>query len=151
MLAILVPLALLLLAGCGGGSSSGKSAQTHSVRAVAKAFYDAGLPFGSLVTGNRYVTGQVPFLPLKLNGSDLRFDVDAQLSGSSNATHSTEIVWVFDTDAHAQEALNEVPLKEWGQGSVTITRAHLANVIVIAANFAGPEKAKLDKALAALR
>ena len=69
--AILLPLALLAAA-CGGGKkAAGSAGQSHTVRAVAKAFYDAGLPFTALVTGNPYVTGQQPFLPGKLNSSDL--------------------------------------------------------------------------------
>jgi hypothetical protein len=142
---------VVLAAGCGGGSSSAKSGQSHSVLEVSKAFYDAGLPFSALVTGNQYVTGQVPFLPLELNASDVRFEVDAELSGSSNSAHSAEVVWVFDTDAHAQAALDQVPLAKWGQGPVHITRAHLGNVIVVASGFVGAQKAKLDKALAALK
>jgi len=150
--AALVVLVVLLAAGCGGGgSSSGSAGQSHSVRAVSKAFYDAGLPFTTLVTGNPYVTGQVPFLPFQLNASDLRFNVDAELSGSSTAAHSGEVVWVFDTDKNAQAALDKVPLAKWGQGPAAITRAHLGNVIVVASGFAGAQKAKLDKALAALK
>ena len=141
---------LVLAAGCGGGSSS-RPAQSHSVREVSKAFYDAGLAFNSLVTGNQYVTGQVPFLPFKLNSGDLRFHVDAELNGSSNTAHSAQVVWVFDTDANAAKALKQVPLSKWGQGPVHITRAHLGNVIVVASGFTGARKAMLDKALAALR
>lgn len=141
---------LVLAAGCGGGSSS-KPAQSHSVLDVSKAFYDAGLPFNSLVTGNQYVTGQVPFLPFELNSSDLRFHVAAELNGSSNTSHSAQVVWVFDTDSNAAKALRRVPLAKWGQGPVQITRAHLGNVIVVASGFTGAQKAKLDKALAALR
>jgi hypothetical protein len=140
----------LLAAGCGGGSSS-KPAPSHSVLEVSKAFYDAGLPFTSLVTGNKYVTGQVPFLPFTLNTSDLRFHVAAELNGSSNTQHSAQVVWVFDTDANAAKALKQVPLARWGQGPVHITREQLGNVIVVASGFTGAQKAKLDKALAALR
>ena len=139
----------MLAAGCGGGSSSGP-AQSHSVLDVSKAFYDAGLPFTSLVTGNPYVTGQVPFLPLGLNNGDLRFDVQAQLSGSNTTTHTGEVVWVFDTDAHAQQALKAVPLQQWGQGPQHITRKQSGNVIVVASGFTGASKAKLDQALSEL-
>jgi hypothetical protein len=141
---------LVLAAGCGGGSSS-KPAQSHSVLDVSKAFYDAGLPFNSLITGNKYVTGQVPFLPFKLNASDLRFHVAAELNGSSNTAHSAQVVWVFDTDASAATALEQVPLSQWGQGPTHITRAHLGNVVVVASGFTGAQKTKLDKALAALK
>src|SRR5439155_20737143 len=114
LLVLLASLALLA-AGCGGGGGHGAK-QSHSVLDVSKAFYDAGLPFTSLVTGNPYVTGQVPFLPGKLNSSDLRYDVEAELSGSDTSTHTGEVVWVFDTDAHAERALAQVPLASWGQG-----------------------------------
>jgi hypothetical protein len=117
---------------------------------VSKAFYDAGLPFTSLVTGNPYVTGQVPFLPLGLNKGDLRFDVQAQLSGSNTTTHTGEVVWVFDTDAHAQQALKAVPLQQWGQGPQHITRKQSGNVIVVASGFTGASKVKLDQALSEL-
>lgn len=140
----------VLAAGCGGGSSS-KPPQSHSVIEVSKAFYDAGLPFTTLVTGNRYVTGQVPFLPLQLNASDLRFHVAAELNGSSNTSHDAQVVWVFDTDANAAKALQQVPLSKWGQGPVHITRAHLGNVIVVASGFTGAQKSKLDQALGALK
>jgi hypothetical protein len=148
---LVVPAILVALAaGCGGGSSA-HPAQSHTVLEVSKAFYDAGLPFTTLVTGNPYVTGQVPFLPFKLNGSDLRFHVAAELSGASTSAHSGEVVWVFDTDANAAAALKQVPLARWGQGPAHITREHLGNVIVVASGFAGTQKKKLDKALGALR
>jgi hypothetical protein len=148
LLVLLAPLALLA-AGCGGGGGHGAK-QSHSVLDVSKAFYDAGLPFTGLVTGNPYVTGQVPFLPLALNKGDLRYDVQAQLSGSNATTHSGEVVWVFDTDAHAQQALKVVPLQHWGQGPQHITRKQFGNVIVVASGFTGASKAKLDQALSAL-
>jgi hypothetical protein len=140
----------LLVAGCGGGSSS-SSGQSHSVLEVSKAFYDAGLPFTGIVTGNQYVTGQVPFLPFALNKSDLRFDVQAELSGSDVTAHTGQVVWVFDTDAHADQALKTVPLSQWGQGPLHITREQFGNVIVVADGFSGAAKAKLDKAISALK
>src|SRR5581483_4122693 len=143
---VLVMLALLA-AGCGsGGGASGTKGQSHTVLEVSKAFYDAGLPFTSLVTGNPYVTGQVPFLPFALNGSDMRFDVLAELNGSNTNDHTGEVVWVFDTDAHAQQALKKVPLPRWGEGPAHITREQLGNVIVVASGFTGASKSKLDKA-----
>jgi len=147
---IVVPL-LLVAAGCGGGSSSGTKGQSHTVLEVSKAFSDAGVPFTSLVTGNQYVSGQTPFLPFKLNSSDLRFDVDAQLSGSDTTDHTAVLAWVFDTDANAQKALDQVPLARWGQGPLKIDRVLLGNVIVVADGFTGAKKAKLDAALAALK
>ena len=147
---LVVPLALFA-AGCGGGSSSGTKGQSHTVLEVSKAFSDAGVPFTSLVTGNQYVSGQTPFLPFKLNSSDLRFDVDAQLSGSDTTDHTAVLAWVFDTDANAQKALDQVPLAKWGQGPLKIDRAQLGNVIVVADGFTGAKKAKLDAALAALK
>lgn len=139
----------VLAAGCGGGSHS--SGQSHTVLEVSKAFYDAGLPFTGIVTGNQYVTGQVPFLPFALNKSDMRFDVQAELSGSDVTHHTGQVVWVFDTDAHADSALKAVPLSKWGQGPLEITRAHLGNVIVVADGFSGADKSKLDAALSALK
>jgi len=144
-LALVVPLALVLAA-CGGGGKT-----SHSVLEVSKAFSDAGIPFSGLITGNKYVAGQVPFLPQKLNSSDLRFDVLAQLSGSDTTDHTGEIVWVFDTDANADAALKQVPLSRWGVGPLHITREQLGNVIVVADGFTGAQKAKLDDALAALK
>ena len=146
-LVALLPLALALAA-CGGGSSSGSS---HTVLEVSKAFSDAGLPFSGLVTGNKYVAGQVPFLPEKLNTSDLRFDVLAQLSGSDTTDHTGEEVWVFDTAAHANEALKTVPLSHWGTGPLHITREQIGNVIVVADGFTGSQKAKLDQAISNLK
>jgi hypothetical protein len=147
-LAVLCAALALLAAGCGGSKSSG---QSHTVLEVSKAFYDAGLPFSGIVTGNPYVTGQAPFLPAALNSSDLRFDVEAELSGSNLRIHNGEVVWVFDTDAHAQQALKTVPLAKWGEGPQHITRAVDGNVIVVASGFTGSAKAKLDQALAALK
>ena len=141
-----------LVAGCGGsGGGSKASGKAHSVLDVSKAFYDAGLPFTGIVTGNPYVTGQVPFLPLALNKSDVRFQVQAELSGSDVNAHTGEVVWVFDTDAHAEQALKKVPLAKWGQGPAHITRAVYGNVVVIASGFTGAQKSKLDKALSALK
>lgn len=143
----LLALLALLAAGCGGGGSK----QSHSVLDVSKAFYDAGLGFTGIVTGNPWVTGQVPYLPLALNKSDLRFNVDAELSGSNTNLHTGEVVYVFDTDQHANQALAAVPLKKWGIGPSAITRAQLGNVIVIASGFTGASKTKLDNAISALK
>ncbi|MDE3190518.1 MAG: hypothetical protein KGL94_06850 [Acidobacteriota bacterium] len=148
-LIVLLATLAVLLAGCGGGSGGGR--QSHSVLAVSKAFYDAGLPFTGLVTGNPYVAGQVPFLPSALNASAVRYEIDAQLSESSTSSHSGVIAWVFDTDAHASAALKAVPLASWGQGAGPADRAVLGNVVVVAVDFAGAEKAKLDRALNALK
>jgi hypothetical protein len=128
VLVLLLPLALLA-AGCGGGGG-GKTAQSHTVLEVSKIFSDAGLQFTGIVTGNQYVTGQTPFLPMSLTG---------------------EVVWVFDTDANANKALKQVPLKNWGQGPQHIDRQQFGNVIVVASGFSGAPKAKLDKALSALK
>lgn len=149
-LVLLFAVLAVLAAGCGAGGG-GSASQSHSVLEVSKAFYDAGLPFTSIITGNRYVTGQVPFLPFGLNKSDLRYDVDAQLTGSDLNTHTGEVVWVFDTNAHAQQALKQVPLSRWGQGPQHIARERFGNVIVVASGFVGAPKAKLDQALNALR
>lgn len=146
LLVLLAPLALLA-AGCGGGGSK----QSHSVIDVSKAFYDAGVPFSAIVTGNPYVTGQTPYLPLALNSSDLRFDVLAELSGSTVNAHTGEVVYVFDTNEHANQAVAAVPLKKWGEGPSAITRVQLGNVIVIGSGFTGAQKAKLDQAIAALK
>ncbi|HEY2542172.1 MAG TPA: hypothetical protein VGH92_03885 [Gaiellaceae bacterium] len=141
----------LVAAGCGSSGGGGAKGQSHSVLEVSKAFSDAGLPFTSIITGNRYVTGQVPFLPLSLNKSDVRFEVEAQLSGSDLNAHTGEVVWVFDTDAHAQDALKQVPLAKWGQGPQHIVREQLGNVVVVASGFTGATKAKLEQALSALK
>ena len=142
----------LIAAGCGGSSSGGSGGkQSHSVLEVSKIFYDAGLPFTGIVTGNPYVTGQVPFLPFALNKSTVRFQVDAELSGSDLNAHTGEVVWVFDTDAHANAALKTVPLQRWGQGPQTIVRGQFGNVIVVASGFTGASKAKLDEALSGLK
>jgi hypothetical protein len=147
--AALVAIALLL-AGCGGQSSSSGPKASHTVLEVSKAFSDAGLAFTSLVTSNPYVRGQQVFLPLQLNGSKLSESVLAQLNGSHVTTRNGWIAWVFDTDAHAQEALKEVPLSKWGQGEAKITRAVKGNVIVIASGFTGDEIKPLDEALSKL-
>ena len=151
-LGVLLGVLALVAAGCGGSrSGSTASGQSHSVLEVSKAFYDAGLPFTGIVTGNPYVTGQVPFLPFALNKSDVRFQVAAELSGSDVNVHTGEVVWVFDTDAHAQHALKQVPLAKWGQGPAHITRGVYGNVVVVASGFTGAQKAKLKKALSALK
>jgi hypothetical protein len=150
-LLLIAPFALVV-AGCGGGSSgSSGGKQSHTVLQVSKVFYDAGLPFTGIVTGNEYVTGQVPFLPFALNKSAVRFQVDAELSGSDLNAHTGEVVWVFDTDAHANAALKTVPLQKWGQGPQNIVRQQFGNVIVVASGFTGASKAKLDQALSGLK
>jgi hypothetical protein len=146
--AALAGIILLLAAGCGSSSSGGKA--SHTVLQVSKAFADAGIPFTSLVTSNPYVRGQQVYLPFTLNNSDASRNVLAQLSGSHTATRSGWIVWVFDTDAHARDALKQVPLQKWGQGDAKIDRAEKGNVIVVASGFTGAEKKPLGAALSAL-
>jgi hypothetical protein len=135
------------LAGCGGGSSSSSGAPSHTVVEASKAFSDAGIPFGTLVTSNPYVRGQQVYLPGKLNGSPIQDHVLAMLSGSRLVTRTGWVAWVFDTDANAQQAIKTLPLAKWGVGSAKITRAIDGNVIVVASNFSGAQKPKLDQAL----
>ena len=149
-LAALIAIAFLL-AGCGGGGSSDSAPKaSHSVLEVSKAFSDAGLPFTSLVTSNPYVSGQQVYLPFELNGSKLSESVLAQLNGSHITTRNGWIAWVFDTDAHAQEAVDKVPLSKWGTGEAKITRALKGNVIVVASGFTGDDAKSLDDALSKL-
>jgi hypothetical protein len=148
--AAVIGLLALVVAGCGGKGGGGEPKASHTVLEVSKAFSDAGIPFTSLVTSNPYVRGQQVFLPLSLNNSDLSLNVLAQLNGSFSTTRNGWIAWVFDSDAHAQEAVKKVPLDKWGQGEAQIDRAIKGNVIVVASGFTGDEKQQLDDALGAL-
>jgi len=140
---------VLAAAGCGGGGSSSAQTQSHSVLAVSKAFADAGIPFSTLVTENPYVTGQVVYLPGKLNTSSLRNEVQAELS-SLNGYSGVEAV-VFATDTDAAKALKVVPLAKWsGSAQPPLSRVHDGNVIVVATGFQGADAAKLKAALASL-
>ena len=151
-LAFVLALLALLAAGCGGSGSTKSGPQSHSVDQVSKAFFDAGLGFTSEVVSNRWVSGgQQVFLPLGLNKSDQRYNVQAELSTTNTTDHTGVVVWVFDTDKHAADALKVVPLSQWGGGSLTITRALRGNVIVVGAGFVGDKKAPLDKALSKLK
>ena len=148
---ILVAAAALLAAGCGGSSNkSGSPAPSHSIIEASKAFSDAGIPFGTLVTSNPYVRGQQVYLPGKLNGSELASHVLAQLSGSRLVTRTGWVAWVFDTDASAASAVKQLPLTKWGVSDHAVTRAIDGNVIVVASNFTGAQKPKLDAALKSL-
>lgn len=134
----------LLAAGCGG---SKPAAQAHTVIAVSKAFYDAGIPFTSEQTFNPYVNGQAVFLPGKLNTSSLRDSIEAGLSQTHEFTGV--VCWVFDTDAHAAAVLKVVPLSKWLTGDAPIVRVHDGNVIIVASGWkSAADKAKLNAALA---
>jgi hypothetical protein len=135
----------LLAAGCGGSKAA---TQAHTVLAVSKAFYDAGIPFTSEQTFNPYVNGQAVFLPGKLNPSSLRDTIEVGLS--ETGTFTGVVCWVFDTDAHANAALEVVPLAKWLTGDPPIVRVHDGNVIIVASGWKGADKAKLDVALAAV-
>ena len=117
LLLLVAPLALVA-AGCGGGGGAAKG-PSHSVLEVSKAFYDAGLPFTGIVTGNPYVTGQTPFLPAQLNKSDVRFDVLAELSGTNTSDHTGEVVWVTEVTSPLASTVTAVGLPS---GSVTRAR-----------------------------
>lgn len=147
---VVVVIVALGAAGCGGGKSSGASGQLHSIIDVSRAFSDAGIPFGTLVTSNPYVNGQQVYLPGKLNGSEFATHVLAQLSGSGLAAHTGWDAWVFDTGAGAADAVKQLPLDKWGVSDAKVTRAIEGNVIVVASNFSGSQKPKLDAALKAL-
>jgi len=142
---------VLAAAGCGGGGgSSSHGKQSHTVSGLSKAFYDAGIPFTSETTYNPYVQGQAVYLPGKLNTSDLRSNVLAGLAmtGSFNGVDAV----VFDTDAHAAQALKVVPLSQWGtQADSPIVRLHDGNVVLVAAGFRGGEAKKLQTALSNLK
>jgi hypothetical protein len=143
----LLSIVMLAVAGCGG---NGGAKASHSVVQVSKAFYDAQIPFTSVVTSNPYIAGQGVSLPESLNTSDLALDVLAQLTGSLVSTRTAWIGWVFDTDARAQQALKQVPLQRWGQGATQVDRFVKGNVIIVATGFTGVRKKSLDAALAKL-
>lgn len=146
--ALLCALAVVAVSGCGGsGSSSGSGAASHTVIDASKAFSDAGIPFGTLVTSNPYVRGQQVYLPAKLNNSKYLDEVQAMLSGSRLVSRTGWVAWVFDTDANAQQAVESLPLVKWGVSDAKVTRAIDGNVIVVASNFNGAQKPKLDAAL----
>ena len=141
---------VLAAAGCGGSSkSSSTQGQSHTIVAVSKAFYDAGIPFTSEQTFNPYVNGQAVFLPGKLNTSSLRNSIQAGLSqtGAFNGV----VAWVFDTDKNAAAALKVVPLSKWLTGDPPIVRVHDGNVIIVASGFKGAEAKKLQTALATVK
>ncbi len=139
----------LLAAGCGGGGSSKVKGQSHTILDVSKAFYDQGIPFTQETTFNPYVNGQAVFLPGKLNASPLRNSVLALLTQTTNNTGA--VAWIFDTDAHAAAALQQIPLKKWLSGDPPIERVHDGNVIIVASSFSGDMKTKLDAALATIQ
>ena len=146
--ALFCSLAVLAVSGCGGnGSNSASDAASHTVIATSKAFSDAGIPFGTLVTSNPYVRGQQVYLPAKVNTNEYLDHVQAMLSGSRLVSRTGWVAWVFDTDAIAAKAAQTLPLNKWGVGSAKVTRAIDGNVIVVASNFAGAQKPKLDAAL----
>ena len=148
---LLLSAALVALGAAGCGDKSGSAAPSHSIIAASKAFSDAGIPFGTLVTANPYVRGQQVYLPGKLNGSELATHVLAELSGSRLVARTGWVAWVFDTDANAAAAVKQLPLDKWGVSDSKVTRAIDANVIVVASNFSGAQKPKLDAALKNLR
>jgi hypothetical protein len=145
---------VLAAAGCGGGSSNSNNSsstqgQSHSIVAVSKAFYDAGIPFTSEQTFNPYVNGQAVFLPGKLNTSSLRNSILAGLS--QTGAFNGAVAWVFDTDKNAAAALKVVPLSKWLSGDPPIVRVHDGNVIIVASGFKGADAKKLQTALAAVK
>jgi hypothetical protein len=154
-LAIIASALALVLAAAGCGvhtsvSTSGSNqGQSHSVVAVSKAFYDAGIPFTSEQTFNPYVNGQSVFLPGKLNTSSLRNSILAGLS--QTGAYDGAVAWVFDTDKNAAAALKVVPLSKWLSGDPPIVRAHDGNVIIVASGFKGADAKKLQTALAAVK
>jgi hypothetical protein len=145
---------VLAAAGCGGSSNSSSNSsstqgQSHTVVAVSKAFYDAGIPFTSEQTFNPYVNGQAVFLPGKLNTSSLRNSIQAGLS--QTGAFNGAVAWVFDTDKNAAAALKVVPLSKWLTGDPPIVRVHDGNVIIVASGFKGAEAKKLQTALATVK
>jgi ABC-type glycerol-3-phosphate transport system substrate-binding protein len=141
---------VLAAAGCGGSSnSSSTQGQSHTIVAVSKAFYDAGIPFTSEQTFNPYVNGQAVFLPGKLNTSSLRNSIQAGLS--QTGAFNGAVAWVFDTDKNAAAALKVVPLSKWLTGDPPIVRVHDGNVIIVASGFKGAEAKKLQTALATVK
>jgi ABC-type glycerol-3-phosphate transport system substrate-binding protein len=141
---------VLAAAGCGGSSnSSSTQGQSHTVLAVSKAFYDAGIPFTSEQTFNPYVNGQAVFLPGKLNTSSLRNSIQAGLS--QTGAFNGAVAWVFDTDKNAAAALKVVPLSRWLSGDAPIVRVRDGNVIIVASGFKGAEAKKLQTALATVK
>jgi ABC-type glycerol-3-phosphate transport system substrate-binding protein len=143
---------LLAAAGCGGAGTSTSNSiqgQSHSVVAVSKAFYDAGIPFTSQQTFNPYVNGQAVFLPGSLNTSSLRNTIEAGLS--ETGAFDGVVAWVFHTDKDAAAALKVVPLSKWLSGDPPVVRVHDGNVIIVASGFKGADAKKLQTALAAVK
>ena len=148
--AVLCSIAVLAAAGCGGSGKSSTPSGSHTVLETSKAFSDAGIPFDTLVTSNPYIRGQQVYLPPGVDTSEFTDHVQAMLSGSKLAAHAGWVAWVFDSDAVAKKAVETLPLSKWGVSSGPVARSIDGNVIVVASNFNGAEKPKLDAALSNL-
>jgi hypothetical protein len=146
--ALLCSVAVLAASGCGGsGKSSATGGVSHTVIATSKAFSDAGIPFNTAVTSNPYVRGQQVYLPAKVNNTAFTDHVLSMLSGSRLVSRTGWVAWVFDSDAIAKKAVDTLPLAKWGVSPAKVTRVIDGNVIVVASNFSGAQKPKLDAAL----
>jgi hypothetical protein len=150
LLAWMMPCWLVLLAaGCG-------SPPTHSVREVERAFLAAGVPFESEQRPNPYLrplNGPIWLpAPSAEQRAAMAAHVQAVLVSVNNKTFSSQTAYVYDSIKSAQEALRILPRSQWLTSNQPVTRAQVANVIVVAAPAGSSDQARrVRRAIAALQ
>ena len=151
---------VLLAVGCGSATVKANAKATdsnsYSVRAVERAFFQAGVPFQAemLPQSNPYLrppAGSTLASAVPLPKGDSKH-VQAFLVGLNRVTAASEMAYVFDTKKSADEAVRAKSLSTWLESNHPVISVQKRNVIILAATGGDSGFAqRVRRAIAALR
>jgi hypothetical protein len=153
LLLLLVP--VLLAVGCGSTKAKATGGNAYTVRAVERAFFQAGVPFQTemLPQSNPYLRPKAgsTLASVPLPQGSIKH-LKAFLSWQNNATLAIEMVYVFDSKKSADAAVTARPLSSWLESNHPVISAQKRNVIILAATGGDSGFAqRLRRAITALR
>lgn len=153
LLLLLVP--VLLAVGCGSTKAKATGGNAYTVRAVERAFFQAGVPFQTemLPQSNPYLRPKAgsTLASVPLPQGSIKH-LKAFLGWQNNATLAIEMVYVFDSKKSADAAVTARPLSSWLESNHPVISAQKRNVIILAATGGDSGFAqRLRRAITALR
>ena len=146
---------MLLAVGCGSVKANATDSNSYSVRAVERAFFQAGVPFQTemLPQSNPYLRPKAgsTLASVPLPQGSIKH-LKAFLGWQNNATLAIEMVYVFDSKKSADAAVTARPLSSWLESNHPVISAQKRNVIILAATGGDSGFAqRLRRAITALR
>lgn len=116
-------------------SATAGSSHPLSAGQVAQAFSQAGVPFATEQDRNPtnpYLRASRQSILLPRRAQPFARHVSAFLIATNPVTFRGEMAYVFDSPATAEAAVRAEPLAQWMSSNNHITRARVANVVILA-------------------